>query len=53
MIDDVNRKNEDLKVLLVENQLLKERTLEQETQIAKLKHELEGNELWLPTWLIL
>ena len=42
-MEDVRRKNERLKVLLAENQLLKQQTQEQEEQVAELKQELEGD----------
>ena len=42
-MEDVMKKNEHLKVLLTENQLLKQQTQEQEEQVAELIQELEGD----------
>ena len=44
VMKDVKKKNEHLEVLLVENQLLKQQTQEQEEQMDELKKKLQGDD---------
>ena len=44
VMEDIKKKDDHMRVLLAENQLLKQQAQEQEEQVAELKQELEGND---------